>query len=271
MNDAMDTSSIESKDVNDLMECWQRSPFPTIKTTSYFPIYGRLFRHLRNTACTFVETGILDGGSLFMWRSWLGPEARIVGIDLNPEAKKWEAHGFEILIGDQGDPTFWASALPKIGRIDAFLDDGGHQSFQQIITVSSLIAHCQNDCVVAVEDTYCSFMHDFSSHGKHSFLEYSKAATDCIVGRSFPMYPNRTPSPYNVASVRQFANLFSLQFYNGVVAFHLSPSASLPTKIVRNIGERHATDFRYAGKNVATVEWPDILNPKTVTIVGGAT
>ncbi|NBP54584.1 MAG: class I SAM-dependent methyltransferase, partial [Actinobacteria bacterium] len=31
-----------------------------------------------------------------MWREFLGPNARIIGIDLNPLAKRWESEGFEI-------------------------------------------------------------------------------------------------------------------------------------------------------------------------------
>ena len=77
----------------ELIECWENSPFPSMKVTSYFPVYANLFENLRGTNCTFIETGILDGGSLHMWRNWLGKEARIIGIDLNPAAKKWEQHG----------------------------------------------------------------------------------------------------------------------------------------------------------------------------------
>jgi hypothetical protein len=97
-----------------------------------------------------------------MWREWLGPKARIIGIDLNPDAKKWSESGFEIYIGDQGDPNFWRETLPKIGKIDAFLDDGGHESFQQIVTIQELINHVHNNSVLVVEDTFTSFMNDFS-------------------------------------------------------------------------------------------------------------
>ena len=56
---------------------------------------------------TFVEVGVFGGGSLFMWINFFGKQARIIGIELNPEAKKWEKDGFEIFIGDQSDPDFW--------------------------------------------------------------------------------------------------------------------------------------------------------------------
>jgi hypothetical protein len=35
-----------------------------------------------------------------MWRNFFGPGATIIGIDINPEAKKWEKHGFKIFTGD---------------------------------------------------------------------------------------------------------------------------------------------------------------------------
>lgn len=259
-----------NKDAEDLITCWAQSPFPSIKTTSYFPAYARLFGHLRGAECTFVETGILDGGSLFMWRSWLGQKARIVGIDLNPEAKKWKSHGFEVYIGDQGDPNFWANILPQIGRIDAFLDDGGHQSFQQIVTVASVLEHSREQCVIAVEDTYTSFMRDFASHGANTFLEYAKSASDCIVGRSFDLYKDRFVTPVNRKSIQQFANVFSIEFFNGIVAFHVNPAACVPAQIVRNRQERRAADFRYAGKNSAVVSWPDIQTEKLIEVQGGA-
>ena len=40
-------------------------------------------------------------------RDFFGEEARIIGIDLNPSAKKWEKDGFEIFIGSQSDTNFW--------------------------------------------------------------------------------------------------------------------------------------------------------------------
>ena len=96
-----------------LVKAFQSAPYPTVKLSNYFGIYTDLFQHLIGTQCTFIEVGVLSGGSLFMWRKWLGNNARIIGIDLNPEALKWEEFGFEIYIGDEGDPLFWQT---KIGR-----------------------------------------------------------------------------------------------------------------------------------------------------------
>jgi hypothetical protein len=180
-----------------LQASWKNSPYPSLKISSYFPAYVEMFGHLVNKKSVFIETGILDGGSLFMWRDWLGPEARIIGIDLNPESVKWREFGFEIFIGDQGDPEFWKKTLKEIGNFDALLDDGGHQSFQQIVTAIEAIKFINKNCVIAVEDTATSFMNDFAAHGNFSFLEYAKDSTDILIGRTFDISRNRFPKKLN--------------------------------------------------------------------------
>jgi len=252
-----------------LLKSWQDSPYPTLKITSYFPAYVELFGHLVNHECVFIETGVLDGGSLFMWRNWLGPKARIIGIDLNPEATKWRQSGFEIFIGDQGDPEFWKTTLHEIGKFDALLDDGGHQSFQQIVTAIEGIKGANKDCVIAIEDTATSFMNDFSEHASFSFLEYAKDATDILLGRFFGIYGNRFPSKVNTGVVDEFKNAYSIQFYSGIVAFHLNQRYSQPPELVRNRPTAGASDFRYEGVNNATVNWPTLVSDKNVIKVYG--
>lgn len=252
-----------------LVKNWQDSPHPTGKITSYFPAYVELFGHLVNKRCVFIEIGVLDGGSLFMWRNWLGAEARIIGIDQNPEAKKWEESGFEIFIGDQGDPDFWKTTLHEIGNFDALLDDGGHQSFQQIVTTIEAMKFASTDCVIAIEDTLASFMKDFSVHGSFSFLEYAKSATDILLGKSWGMYSNRLPKIKNHEIVHDFKNVYSIQFYNGIVAFHLNQKYSQDPEVVRNKPSNGASDFRYKGVNSAVVNWPNLLSKKKVKVNGG--
>lgn len=253
-----------------LIKSWEESPQPTFKISSYFPAYVEMFGHLVGKKCVFVETGILDGGSLFMWRNWLGPDARIIGVDLNPGAKKWRDSGFEIFIGDQGNPEFWRRTLKEIGEFDALLDDGGHQSFQQIVTAIEAIKFAKNDCVVAIEDTACSFMNDFSSHGRHTFLEYAKDATDILTARSKTLYGARLPPVVNEIAMKEFRNVHSIQFYNSIVAFHLSQHATTKLELLRNRPSIGASDFRYEGADSAAVIWPSPFSKNSsVTVRGG--
>ena len=74
--------------------------------------------------------GVLNGGSLFMWRQYLGSQARIIGIDFNSLAKHWEKDGFKIYIGSQSNPEFWTNFYKSVGMIGVLLDDGGHTNEQ---------------------------------------------------------------------------------------------------------------------------------------------
>jgi hypothetical protein len=257
--------------IEDLKRAWAQAPHPSVKITSYFPAYAELFNHLRGTRCTFIETGILDGGSLFMWREWLGSDARIIGIDLNPAAEQWRAHGFEIFIGDQGDPKFWRNTFASIGPFDALLDDGGHQSFQQIVTAAEAIDAAKRRCVIVVEDTATSFMKDFSRHGRRSFLEYAKDCTDVLIGRSAPLYPDRFPASLNNRVIERFRSVYAMRFYNGIVSFHLNPSYSYTPEVVRNRPPNAASDFRYEGRSSASVDWPHPFRARIVHVSGGPT
>ena len=267
----MDQGEKMRKDAADLYGYWENSPYPSTKINTYFSAYADLFSEYRNTNCVFIETGVLGGGSLFMWRKWLGPSARIIGIDLNPEANKWIEHGFEIYIGDQGDPQFWQKILNHIGEFDVLLDDGGHQSFQQIVTASEAIKHAKKKCIVAVEDTQTSFMNDFNAHGENTFLNYAKDSTDILTAKGFNMYPTRMPTPTNNEIMDLFYNVYSIQFFNSLVAFKIDPINSLPPSVTWNKRDYIPNDFRYHGKKEAQTLWPNPFETKLVKINGGET
>ena len=124
---------------SDLLNFFKKSKYYSLKYKNYFPIYEKLFTKFRGKKITFVEIGVLSGGSLFMWKNYFGNNARIIGIELNPEAKKFEKEGFEIFIGNQADENFWKDFFEKVGEVDIILDDGGHTNFQQIVTCCSCI------------------------------------------------------------------------------------------------------------------------------------
>ena len=53
-----------------------------------------------------------------MWKNFFGKKAKVIGIELNPDAKKLEKKGFKIFVGDQSSPTFWKNFYKKVGNID---------------------------------------------------------------------------------------------------------------------------------------------------------
>ena len=176
-----------------------------------------------------------------MWRNYFGKEARIIGIDLNPEAKKWELHGFEIFIGNQGDEKFWKNTLPYIGRIDLFLDDGGHTYKQQVVTVESVLDSISDGGVIVIEDVQTSYLKGFGPR-KYSFVNYTKSLIDRINLRSGELI--RFKSKKTI--------IWSVQTFESIVAFHINRrKASVKSARVVNIpSESRTIDYRYLDNRV---------------------
>ena len=213
-----------------------KSPYRSVKLSTYFESYDHFFSKYRNQNITFVEIGVLGGGSLFMWRDYFGPEARIVGVDLNPNAKKWEKNGFEIYIGNQSDIKFWEAFRQEVGSIDVVLDDGGHTYEQQIITTECLLSAMNDGGIIVIEDTHTSYMEDYGPKSK-SFIEYTKKLIDNVNMRFVKF------SDY--ASERRF---WSIEVVESMVAFKINKKASnLESELMENGGiDDLAQDFRDA-------------------------
>jgi hypothetical protein len=126
------------------------------KWRHYFAAYERHLARFVDQPFTFVEIGIYSGGSLPMWRSYFGPEARIIGIDIEPACRAYATDGIEVVIGDQADPQFWAT-FRRDYPIDVLIDDGGHGAEQQITTIRETLAHINPGGVYACEDIHGRF------------------------------------------------------------------------------------------------------------------
>jgi hypothetical protein len=213
------------------------SPYFSIKHSNYFDIYDKLLAKFVGESIVFVEIGILDGGSLFMWRNFLGKNARIIGIDLNPQAIKWREYGFEIFIGDQSNPFFWVDFCEKVGDIHVLLDDGGHRNDQQIITTSCALPHILDGGLIIIEDTQTSLM-KFESFHRYSFLSFLERKITSIHARSEEL---------DIKKDIFSDSVHSIEFFTGVCVMHINRSLSSTTQRIENFGNRNNSgDFRYA-------------------------
>ncbi len=225
----------------DIFTCFMKSPYKSLKVSSYFAIYESLFSRYINNEIIFVEIGILNGGSLFMWRDYFGPKARIIGIDLNPNAKKWEKYGFEIFIGNQTDKKFWDHFKKEVGPVDIVLDDGGHTYEQQIITTESLLDNINDGGIIVVEDTHTSYMDGYGPK-QYSFLNYVKNKIDQINYRFCFENNNK----------REERRFWSIEITESIVAFKINKVASKQiSKVISNDGtsDSRAIDFRHQDNN----------------------
>ncbi|THH40347.1 class I SAM-dependent methyltransferase [Neolewinella litorea] len=154
----------------------------TNKWDHYFEIYDRHLQRFRGQEVVLVEIGVFQGGSLGMWQEYLGPRAKIYGIDIDPRTKALEEDNVRILIGSQSDRAFLRTVRETIPRIDILIDDGGHMMRQQITTFEELFGHVSNDGVYLCEDLHTSYwMHFGGGHQRRgTFIEFSKNLIDAL-------------------------------------------------------------------------------------------
>lgn len=196
----------------DLRRIFSRLTNRSYKVDVYFPIYQALFEPYRAIAdLTFVEIGVMDGGSLAMWREFFGPKARIIGIDQNPAAEKMREQGFEIFVGDQASSEFWQKFYREVGPIDVLIDDGGHTNRQQIVTVECALNHIRDGGTILVEDVVTSYLKAWGNPSRYSFMNYAKRVADRMQSRS-----SRVLAP------NKFSHCcYSVSFYTGMAIFKI--------------------------------------------------
>ena len=210
------------------------------KHIKYFKIFDDLFSKYINKKITFVEIGIASGGSLLLWRRFFGNKARIIGIDLNPECKKYEENGIEVFIGDQGNPKFWKYFFKKVGKVDIILDDGGHTNKQQIVTAVSCIPNINDNGILVCEDTHTSYMKAFNNPNKYSFINFVKKCIDDI-NFTFPDLGS------HYFSLNKF--IYSIQTFESITCFFVSRKRCHINKWISNQKKDDGIrDFRYNGK-----------------------
>lgn len=154
------------------------------KWNHYIEIYDRHFSSFRDKEIVFVEIGVAHGGSLQMWREYFGEKAKLIGIDINPECKKFEDKNTEIIIGSQEDSNFLESLKNSLPPIDIFIDDGGHTMKQQILTFKYLYDKVKLGGFYLCEDLHTSYWYEYGGGlgNKKSFIEFSKNLIDNIYG-----------------------------------------------------------------------------------------
>lgn len=226
----------------DIYKSYKKSKYLSIKHSSYFQVYEDILSKYRNKNITFIEIGVLNGGSLFMWRDYFGPLARIIGVDFNPDAKRWEEHGFEIFIGDQSSENFWGDFFDKVGYVDVVLDDGGHTNIQQVVSSVACIPFINDGGVMVVEDTHASYLKDFGNPSKYSFISFFKGVIDYINSR-FPAI--------GISSNPLSRSVYSVSAYESIVAFYIDRKKCFISNQTSNDGiSVEAHDYRYHGTHL---------------------
>jgi SAM-dependent methyltransferase len=185
---------------------------PIHKWKHYFPIYERHFARFRNTDVVFIEIGCGEGGSLQMWKRYLGPYARIVGIDINPACSTYAEDQIDIRIGHQADANFLSDVLTEFGAPDIVLDDGSHNMRDLAATFDALYPALSRTGVYFVEDLHTAYWDEYEGglNRQGSFLESAKRLIDEL---------NADHTRGALAPTDFTRSTHSMHFYDSVLVF----------------------------------------------------
>jgi ubiquinone/menaquinone biosynthesis C-methylase UbiE len=236
--------SVECEGMNDLEHYFYSNRGRLIhKWKHYFEIYERHLSRFCNKQVNVVEIGVGKGGSLQMWKHYFGSEARIFGVDINPECIAYEEERVEILIGDQEDRTFLRSLGQRIPVIDVLIDDGGHTMTQQITTFEELFPRVAPDGIYLCEDLHTSYWQEYGGgyRSPNTFIEYSKNFIDCIHAwhareptkpRRKRWYRRQQPLAPRLSLSDFTRSVHSLHYYDSILVIEkrpISPPSDLMT------------------------------------------
>jgi len=128
----------------------------TFNGKSYLHIYEKYFLPKKEEKINILEIGVKGGHSLRVWKEYF-PNAKICGLDLNPECVKHTEDRIEIFIGSQDDPTIINKILDKYGEFDIIIDDGSHIN-DLIVKSFALLSSCvKKSGIYIIEDLNCSY------------------------------------------------------------------------------------------------------------------
>jgi len=230
-----------------LKELFEGSENYSFKWEKYFDVYEKYFQKYKNSKITFVEIGIFNGGSLPIWKNYFGPDSRIIGIDINPQCKKFENNGVEVFIGNQSDPVFWDEFFKKVGNVDIILDDGGHTNLDQIMTTVKCIDKINDNGLLVIEDTHTSYLNHYNSNKKFSFINFAKKIID-DVNYKFPFKENIKKK----FSLNDY--IYSVHFYESIVIFEIDRQKTNANKVLENDGVFHNINDLSTGGNEINIK-----------------
>lgn len=149
----------------------------------YLGVYEKQLGHLRDQRFQLVEIGVHKGSSTRMWAEYFS-RAKVIGIDIDPACRRHADERIEILIGDQGSPSFLARLARRLRPL-VLVDDGSHQWTHQIDSFRTLFPVVRPGGYFIVEDIHTSFGEDYTAaYGKGggpSAYDYMASIAEGIV------------------------------------------------------------------------------------------
>ncbi len=220
------------------------------KWDNYIDIYDSYFSKYRGSDFVFLEIGISHGGSLKFWREYFGEKALIIGVDVNPDCKRFEDENTRIFIGSQQDEIFLKELKATIPRIDVLLDDGGHTMLQQITTFNILYDHVKDDGIYMCEDTCTSYWKTYGGglRRKGSYIETTKKHIDQLNG----WFANGTSQTKKMNTTITETTL-AIHYYTSVIVY-IKKRMHKPKNIFKGFETVNHEKFAKYGRKVSAIK-----------------
>jgi len=148
---------------------------------NYCVKYEKYLPFNRYDKLNILEIGVLDGKSLLTWKDYFY-RSNILGVDINPDCKKYAEDRIFIEIGSQADDKFLNQISNEYGSFDFILDDGSHLNEHVIYSFETLFQYVKSGGMYIVEDVATSYFPWYGGglNDPKSMMEYFKKLTDDI-------------------------------------------------------------------------------------------
>jgi capsular polysaccharide biosynthesis protein len=156
----------------------------------YLRFYENFFFPFRGEPITILEVGVFNGASLKTWEEYF-PAARVVGVDILPECKRYQRGRVLIELIDQSNIEELTHLAAKCGPFDIVIDDGSHFWEHQLTSLRALFPFLKNEGFYIVEDlhtNYGSMQKDYRGAATSTCMDYLKRWVDlCVADDQLPL------------------------------------------------------------------------------------
>ena len=189
----------------------------------YFRIYEEEFGFIRRRDVKLLEIGVQAGGSLQIWRKFLGEKATIFGVDIDPNCRNLDTDDICVRIGSQNDPEFLRRVVSEMGGLDIVIDDGSHIGSDQIASFKALFPLMATDGVYLIEDLQTAYWREYNGgvDREGTIVSFAKDLIDDLNG-----WYHHSPAK-SLATAK--TEIGRIAFYNAIVAIRKSAGDSPQT------------------------------------------
>lgn len=119
----------------------------------YTPVYYELFKDIKNEKLNICEIGPAEGAGLFMLRDFF-PNARIAGLEIDQKRvdRLREEPRITVIKFDQSSLEDIYNISSYLSSVDIIIDDGSHNSVDQIFTMQGIMPYLKKGAYYIIED-----------------------------------------------------------------------------------------------------------------------